>query len=106
MIVFHGSLVKVKEQGGDDMIPEITDKNLYLLLPGKVSAIVGRYVDENSVNLLDGLRTFYKSMTYKNLENEQTKTWHLGPVALYQMFKDETADVVSDTPQGIYNIEE
>ena len=61
------------------MIPEITDKNLYLLLPGKVSAIVGKYVDENSVNLLDGLRAFYNSVTYKNLEREQTKTWHLGP---------------------------
>lgn len=71
------------------MIPEITDRNLYLLLPGKVSAIVSKYVDENSVNLLDGLRKFYNSMTYKDLEREQTKTWHLGPVALYQMFADE-----------------
>ena len=77
------------------MIPEITDKNLYLLLPGKVSAIVGKYVDENSVNLLDGLRAFYNSVTYKNLEREQTKTWHLGTVALYQMFTDETTDNVS-----------
>ena len=83
------------------MIPEITDKNLYLLLPGKVSAIVGKYVDENSINLLDGLRAFYNSMTYKDLEREQTKTWHLGPVALYQMFKDETTDIVSNTPQEI-----
>ena len=83
------------------MIPEITDKNLYLLLPGKVSAIVGKYVDEDSINLLDGLWAFYNSMTYKDLEREQTKTWHLGPVALYQMFKDETTDIVSNTPQEI-----
>ncbi len=83
------------------MIPEITDKNLYLLLPGKVSAIVGKYVDENSINLLDGLRKFYNSMTYKSLEREQTKTWHLGPVALYQMFKDETTEIISNTPQEI-----
>lgn len=71
------------------MIPEITDKNMFLLLPGKVSAVVGKYVDENGVNLLDGLRRFYNSNTYKNLEREQTKMWHLGPVALYQMFTDE-----------------
>ena len=71
------------------MIPEITDKNLYLLLPGKVSAVVGKYVDENAGDLLDGLRKFYNSTTYKNLEREQTKMWHLGPVALYQMFTDE-----------------
>ena len=89
MIVFHGSLVKVEQP------------RIFLLLPGKVSAIVGKYVDENSINLLDGLRAFYNSMTYKDLEREQTKTWHLGPVALYQMFKDETTDIVSNTPQGI-----
>lgn len=71
------------------MIPEITDKNVFLLLPGKVSAVVGKYVDENAVDLLDGLRKFYNSMTYKNLEREQTKMWHLGPVALYQQFVDE-----------------
>ena len=71
------------------MIPEITDKNMFLLLPGKVSAVVGRYVDENNVNLFDGLRKFYNSTTYKNLEREQTKMWHLGPVAIYQMFADE-----------------
>ncbi|MBQ9649422.1 MAG: hypothetical protein IJV25_03280 [Prevotella sp.] len=76
------------------MIPEITDKNVFLLLPGKVSAVVGKYVDENAVDLLDGLRKFYNSMTYKNLECEQTKMWHLGPVALYQMFNDE---IVTDT---------
>ena len=71
------------------MIPEITDKNMYLLLPGKVSAVVGKYLDESDVNLLDGLRKFYHSTTYKNLEREQTKMWHLGPVALYQMFENE-----------------
>lgn len=76
------------------MIPEITDKNMFLLLPGKVSAVVGRYVDESEVNLLDGLRKFYNSTTYKKLEREQTKMWHLGPVALYQMFNDE---IVTDT---------
>lgn len=77
MIVFHGSLVKVEQP------------RIFLLLPGKVSAVVGKYVDENAVDLLDGLRKFYNSMTYKNLECEQTKMWHLGPVALYQQFVDE-----------------
>ena len=81
------------------MIPEITDKNLYLLLPGKVSAIVGRYVDEESISLLDGLRKFYNSKTYENLEREKTKTWHLGPVALFQMFTEEN-ECTSSSAQG------
>ncbi len=71
------------------MIPEITDKNLYLLLPGKVSAVVEQYVDEHHTSMLDGLRKFYHSSTYRHLEQEQTKLWHLGPVALYQEFTED-----------------
>jgi hypothetical protein len=72
------------------MIPEITDKNLYLLLPGKVSAVVEQYVQNHGGSLLDGLRKFYYSSTYRKLEKEQTKLWHLGPVALYQEFQENS----------------
>ena len=68
------------------MIPEITQKNLYLLLPGKVTAVVEQYVETHSVTILDALRLFYQSKTYRDLEQEHTKLWHLGPVALYQEF--------------------
>lgn len=54
------------------MIPEITDKNLYLLLPGKVAAVVEQYVDDYSVSVLEGLCKFYNSSTYRKLEKEQT----------------------------------
>ena len=72
------------------MIPEITDKNLYLLLPGKVAAVVEQYVEDNGVSILEGLRKFYNSSTYQHLEKEQTKLWHLGPVALYQEFLENS----------------
>lgn len=72
------------------MIPEITDKNLYLLLPGKVSAVVEQYVQNHGGSLLDGLRKFYNSSTYRKLEKEETKLWHLGPVALYQEFQENS----------------
>jgi len=68
------------------MIPEITDKNLYLLLPGKVVAVVEQYVEGHHTSMLEGLRRFYSSSTYRDLEQERTKLWHLGPVALYQEF--------------------
>ena len=31
----------------------------------------------------------YESDMYKRLEDEKTKTWHLGPVALYEEFIEE-----------------
>lgn len=66
---------------------EITDKNLYLLLPGKVSRFAGIYADKRGGSIVDALRAFYRSDTYKALEKEETKYWHYGPVALYEDFK-------------------
>ena len=71
------------------MIPEITEKNLYLLLPGKVAAVVEQYIADNGVSMLDGLRKFSNSSTNSNLEKEQTKLWHLGPVGLYEEFVEK-----------------
>ena len=70
------------------MIPEMSDKNLYLLLPGKVAAVVEQYVDDHCVSVLDGLRKLCNSSTYQKLEKKQTKLWHLGPVVLYQEFQE------------------
>ncbi|MBO6124615.1 MAG: DUF3990 domain-containing protein [Bacteroidaceae bacterium] len=45
----------------------------------------------HSIPMLEALREFYQSDTYKNLEQEYTKFWHYGPVALYQEFtKDDS----------------
>lgn len=34
--------------------------------------------------ITDALKKIYSSETYKKLEEEESKMWHLGPVALYQ----------------------
>lgn len=68
---------------------EVTDKNLYLLLPGKVSRVVQIYAHEYNLPLLEALKRFYLSDTYKRLADESTKLWHYGAVALYQEFMDE-----------------
>lgn len=68
------------------MIGKITDKNLYLILPGKVSRIASMYAEDFGVPIIEALKRIYKSATYRELEKEETKLWHLGPVALYEMF--------------------
>lgn len=71
------------------MIPEITNKNLYLLLPGKVAAVVEQDVADHPQPMLDALRRFYHSNTYRLLEQEETKTWHYGSIALYQEYQEK-----------------
>lgn len=65
---------------------KITSENLYLLLPGKVSKMAVMYASDFGLTIAEALKRIYQSSTYRQLEDEETKLWHYGPVALYQMF--------------------
>lgn len=67
---------------------EINQNNLYLLLPGKILAVAKIYAQQHHIPVKDAMKLFYGSLTYKRLEDEDTKFWHYGPVALYQEFEE------------------
>ncbi|MBQ7269616.1 MAG: hypothetical protein IJS62_07190 [Bacteroidales bacterium] len=66
------------------MRAEITQQNLYLILAGKAAAVAAFIAEDEHLSPLEALTKFYASETYRCLEREETKYWHLGPVALYQ----------------------
>lgn len=68
---------------------EITQQNLYLLLPGKINSLAKLLVQEKDLSFFDAINMIYKSQTYKLLENESTKYWTYGPVALYESIVGE-----------------
>lgn len=72
------------------MIGEINQQNLYLLLPSKVSWLASMIQQHDNVKLVDAIRRVYASHTYRKLEREDSKMWHLGPVDLYQDLSDES----------------
>lgn len=63
---------------------EITQDNLYLLLPSKVSWLADMLCEDKHISTIEALRQIYHSAMYKQLETESTKRWHEGPVSLYQ----------------------
>ena len=71
----------------------VTQDNLYLLLPSKVSWMAEMLSEENNVCIADAVKDVYLSSTYNRLEKETTKLWHLGPVALYEEMKDATSNI-------------
>lgn len=71
------------------MIGEINQGNLCLLLPSKVSWLVAMLVEDKGMSIVDAIKKVYASSLYKKLKVESTKTWHLGPVALYQELEEE-----------------
>ena len=62
----------------------VTQDNLYLFLPSKTSRMVDFLSEDKNINIVDAFEEIYNSDTYSRLENEETKLWHLGPVALYE----------------------
>ncbi len=67
----------------------VTQENLYLFLPSKVSWMADILSETDNISIVDAIRRIYCSETYHNLENEDTKLWTLGPVALCQEIEDE-----------------
>ena len=68
---------------------DITQDNLYLLLPSKVSWMAGMLSEDTGVGVVEAIRRIYYSDLYCKLEIENTKLWHEGPVALYtEMFTE------------------
>ena len=66
----------------------ITPDQLYLILPYKVSQLSMLVAKKLGMSILDAIRTVYRSNTYRDLEREETKLWHLGPVALFEYFQE------------------
>lgn len=64
----------------------VTADNLYLFLPSKVSRVASFIAEDNKRGIVDAIRDFYASKVYKRLENEESKAWHNGAVALYEEY--------------------
>ena len=60
----------------------ITHQNVHLLIPSKMSWMANMLAEDNGISIVDAMKLLYSSELYARLENESTKAWHLGPVAL------------------------
>ena len=70
----------------------IDQHNLRLLLPGKLSWMAKMYIDDHNTSVVDALRALYKSPTYTALEQESSKLWEYGPVALYEELNESVTE--------------
>ena len=64
---------------------EVTQQNLHLFLPGKIANVAAIIADTTHCTMAEAMQRFYASSVYRQLEQEDTKLWHLGAVALWQM---------------------
>ena len=70
------------------MIPEITQKNVHIFFPLKISKIAVEIAKSENISITQAIEKFYKSKTSELLHDESTKLWHLGWVGLYDTYKE------------------
>ena len=62
---------------------QVTQKNLYNLIPPKVAKITAMLRNDRNMAVKQALLTFYSSNAYKLLEREETKLWHASPAQIF-----------------------
>ena len=62
---------------------QVTQKNLYNLIPPKVAKITTMLRNERNMAVKQALLTFYSSKAYRLLEREETKLWHASPAQIF-----------------------
>jgi len=67
----------------------MSDKQLSGLLVMLVPKIIAEIVKSEAVSEDTATEQFYLSKLYEDLENEETKLWHLSPKALYELYRQE-----------------
>ena len=70
---------------------QVTQKNLYNLIPPKVAKITTMLRNDRNMAVKQALLTFYSSNAYRLLEREETKLWHASPA---QIFEEHLATAV------------
>ena len=71
----------------------VTQDNLYLFLPSKISWMADMLMTNKNMSMVDAIKKIYSSETYSQMENEDTKLWHLGPVTLYHDLINENSPI-------------
>ncbi|MDR1923188.1 MAG: hypothetical protein LBQ66_02345 [Planctomycetaceae bacterium] len=70
-------------------LPEITQQNFRILLPGKIAAVVEKIQEAKNCSDKAALLEFYNSELYQELEIEATKRWWESPAQLYSELRQK-----------------
>lgn len=63
----------------------ITQQNIHLLLPGKITTLAQFYAEDHNCSMLEAIHCIYNSSLYERLADESTKLWQLGATTLYSL---------------------
>ena len=65
---------------------QVTQKNLYNLIPPKVAKITTMLRNDRNMAVKQALLTFYSSRAHRLLEREETKLWYASPAQIFSEY--------------------
>ena len=68
--------------------PQVTQQNVHLFIPSKVSKICSELARTENLSLNESILKFYNSSAYETLSRESSKLWQEGWVYVYQMMSN------------------
>ena len=84
MKLYHGGAVPDPPSSPQSLLamPEITQDNFRILLPGKIAKAVFLASEHSGEDCFEVAKRFYASPVYHELERESSKYWWLSPEQL------------------------
>lgn len=65
-----------------------------------VPELLSNYISKNGCDYLQAVHDLYQSDLFKRLENKKTCLWHLSPVQLAELLKEEIDQGYLEIPEG------
>lgn len=79
----------------------MNDKKFEAVLILIIPQIVQLLCTEFSLDEMTATKNFYESEVYELLEQEDTKLWHLSPLSLFHMYKEELENGQFTLPEEV-----
>lgn len=77
------------------------DKKFEAIMVFLVPQIVKHIMENYPMSEVEASKAFYESGIYAILEQEETKLWHLSPLALFDMFDEERKTGRFEIPEEV-----
>ncbi|MDR1833954.1 MAG: hypothetical protein LBQ92_04790 [Propionibacteriaceae bacterium] len=79
----------------------VTQENLFSVLAFVTPGIIGHLMEWRGLDEEQAARLLYESEVYARLEEEETKLWHLSPLALADLLQQELDTGTIDWPEEL-----
>lgn len=77
------------------------DKKFEAIMTILVPQVIELIVENYNADEIVASKAFYESGVYALLEQEDTKTWHLSPLTIFNMFDEEQKTGVFEIPEEV-----